>query len=233
MRQTALVLRHVHFEDLAVFAPVLKSGGYGIEVLDAPTCDLASISALAPDLLIVLGGPVGVGDVHAYPFLGQEQALLRERLSAERPTLGVCLGAQLMASALGAFVGSTGVKEIGFSPLTLTDAGRSSPLRHLETATVLHWHGDSFEIPQGATLLASTPACANQAFSIGHHGLGLQFHPEVDGAALESWLVGHAVELASTGIDPVTLRADGRRHAADLKTAGQAMLAEWLDQLPL
>lgn len=228
MPRSALALRHVHFEDLGAFAPVLEAAGYVTHVLDAPGADLSAIDRLELDLLIVLGGPVGVGDVAAYPFLADEQAILRARLAAERPTLGVCLGAQLMATALGAAVVPSGSKEIGFSPVTLTEAGRAGPLRWLESVPVLHWHGDAFEIPPGAVRLASTGPCENQAFAIGRHALGLQFHPEIDAAALEPWLVGHAVELAIAGLDPVALRADGRRHAAALKAAGQGMLTEWL-----
>lgn len=232
MTKTALVLRHVHFEDLGAFTPVLRARGYAITLVDAPGFDLATLDPLEPDLLIALGGPVGVGDVTAYPFLAAEQALLRARLEAERPTLGICLGAQLMALALGAAVGPTGVKEIGFSPLTLTEAGRQGPLARLDAAPVLHWHGDRFEIPPGGVCLASTAVCDNQAFAIGRHALGLQFHPEVDADLIEPWLVGHAVELADAGLDPAALRADARRHGAALKMAGQAMLGDWLDTLP-
>ena len=126
-----------------------------------------------------------------------------------------------------------GHKEIGFGPLTLTDAGRAGPLRHLESVPVLHWHGDAFQIPDGAESLALTPLCATQGFSVGRHTLALQFHPEVDVAAgIERWLTGHAAELAGAGIDPRVLRGQAARIGPELREAGQKMLAEWLQALP-
>ena len=131
--------------------------------------------------------------------------------------------------ALGADVGPMGHKEIGFGPLRLNDAGRVGPLRHLEGIPVLHWHGDAFQIPDTAENLASTPLCATQGFSLGHHVLALQFHPEVDvTAGIERWLTGHAAELAGAGIDPRVLRTDAAQVGPELREAGQKMLAEWL-----
>jgi GMP synthase (glutamine-hydrolysing) len=137
-----------------------------------------------------------------------------------------------MAAALGAKVAPTGRKEIGFSELTLTDAGRLGPLRHLEGIAVLHWHGDAFQIPEGAATLATTALCATQGFSLGPKVLALQFHPEVDACAgIERWLVGHAVELAAAGIDPRTLREEAVRVGPALRDASRRMLGEWLEGL--
>jgi GMP synthase (glutamine-hydrolysing) len=94
---------------------------------------------------------------------------------------------------------------------------------------VLHWHGDTFDLPQGAARLASTPMCANQAFARGPAVLGLQFHPEVRGPALERWLIGHAVEIAAAGLAPERLRADTRRFAADAEARGRDCFARWLE----
>jgi len=126
----------------------------------------------------------------------------------------------------------TGLKEIGFSELTLTDAGRAGPLRHLENVPVLHWHGDMFEIPVGADHLASTSQCAPQAFALGRNLLALQFHPEVDAwAGIERWLVGHAVELAAAGVDPRKLRDDAARFGPALRDGARRMLGQWLQGL--
>jgi GMP synthase (glutamine-hydrolysing) len=230
--KTAAVVRHIHFEDLGTFEAVLEAADYRIHYYDLGLHDLGRLDPLRPDLLIVLGGPVGVYDTAAYPFLAEERAILKTRLEADRPTLGICLGAQQIAASLGADVMPTGLKEIGFSELTLTDAGRAGPLRHLENVPVLHWHGDIFEIPVGADHLASTSQCAPQAFALGRNLLALQFHPEVDAwAGIERWLVGHAVELAAAGIDLRKFRDDAERFGPALRDGARRMLCQWLQGL--
>lgn len=224
----AHIIRHVNFEDLGSFAAPLEQAGYRIEMSDAATADLSAIDPLGPDLLVVLGGPVGVYEQEAYPFLAQELDLLRRRLAADRPTLGICLGAQLIAAALGASVYGGPGKEIGWSALTLTEAGRAGPLAALEDVSVLHWHGDTFDLPEGCTLLASTPLCRQQAFARGPHVLGLQFHPELLTAHFEHWLIGHACEIAQAGLDPRMLRADTQAYGARLEAAAVALLEGWL-----
>lgn len=232
MLKTAIAIRHIHFEGLGTFEAVLSGAGYTLHYHDVGAADFAALDPLEPDLLAVLGGPVGVYEADAYPFLAEERALIARRLDAGRPLFGICLGAQQIAATLGAAVAPGGAKEIGFSPLTLTDAGRQSPLRHLDGVAVLHWHGDAFAIPEGGVNLASTPACATQAFSRGPNVLGVQFHPEADACAgLEPWLIGHACELAAAGIDPRAIRDDARRRGPALREAGRAMFAEWLEQL--
>ena len=232
-KRKAVAIRHVPFETLGTFESVLDEYGYALSYADVAHGDLAHLDPLAPDLLVVLGGPIGVYETDTYPFLTTELALIAARLRAGLPILGICLGAQLIAAALGAKVAPTGTKEIGFAPLTLTDAGRGGPLRRLSDVPVLHWHSDGFALPEGSALLATTHV-SNQAFAIGPRVLGLQFHPEADTThALEAWLIGHAGELASAGIDPRIIRADALRHGAHLADAGRAMLAEWLTGLTI
>ena len=229
MPKTAVALRHVHFEDPGSFQTVLEAAGYKVHVHDIGVDELRTLEPLKPELVIVLGGPIGAYEADHYPFLAEELKFLRKRLAGNRPTLGICLGAQLIAAALGADVAPGIGKEIGFAPLTLTPEGAAGPLRHLSDVPVLHWHGDMFQIPADAKNLAETAICAHQAFSIGANILGVQFHPEVDtSAGFERWLIGHACELAAAGIDPRRLRDDAARTGVTLREAGRRMLAEWL-----
>lgn len=230
-RRTALALRHVMFEDAGLIGPVLAARGIGLDYVEAPASDLTQLDVLAPDLLVILGGPIGVYEEEDYPWLKQETALIRARLDARKPTLGICLGAQLMARALGARVYPGPAKEIGWAPVTLTDEGRVSPLSHLEheNVFVLHWHGDTFDLPQGAVRLAFTQVTPNQAFAIGRHALALQFHLEAVGRDLERWFVGHTVEINATpGTSVQKLRADTERHSPALARAGRRVLEAWL-----
>jgi GMP synthase-like glutamine amidotransferase len=132
------------------------------------------------DLLVVMGGPMGVGDTDEYPWLAPERELIAETLDAEVPVLGVCLGAQQVAAALGADVYAHEEREVGWFPVETTDAATHSPLAPLAPGfPAFHWHGDTFDVPDGGTLLATTSVCRNQAFSAANGlALGLQFHLE-------------------------------------------------------
>src|SRR5579872_3354826 len=210
-QRTALAIRHVTFEDLGSFEKPLHDAGFAIEYRDAGAGDILRGGTL-PDLLVVLGGPIGAYEDADYPFILDELALLTRQMELGRPTLGICLGAQLMARALGAHVYPGKEKEIGWKPVDLTDAGTASPLRHLNGLALLHWHGDTFDLPAGCDLLASTAICRQQAFSKGPNILGLQFHPEIMASRIEYWLIGHAGEIAQQKIAPETLRTGTTQH---------------------
>jgi GMP synthase (glutamine-hydrolysing) len=226
--KSAIAVRHIHFEDLGVLEPFLKDRGYDVRYVDAGIDDMAAVDAVSPELVVILGAPIGVNDEETYPFLADELELVLRRLDAKRPLLGVCLGAQVIARALGAEVRPMGVKEIGFFPLTLTEAGRASPLARLGGAPVLHWHGDEFGIPPGASLLASTPVCASQAFAVGRQVLALQFHLEADPARIERWLLGHACELGQAGIDPREIRRQAQQFGPALAAPAIDVIDQWL-----
>jgi GMP synthase (glutamine-hydrolysing) len=234
--KTVLAIRHLAFEDLGLLRPVLAERGFErFLTLDAGVDDLREVDLGAVDLLVVLGGPIGAYDDALYPYLNDEIALIRRRMASRRPLLGVCLGAQLMARALGAQVRpmAHGRKEIGFAPLTLTEAGSASALAPLASGQpVLHWHGDQFEIPDGATSLATTPLCPNQAFAIEGFALALQFHLESDPARLEQWLIGHAGELAQARVPLDELRRDAAAHGAGLRAALSAVVDRWMAGWP-
>lgn len=226
-----IALRHVYFEDLGLFAEPLRRRGYTIRYIDTPVEPIDFRETHAADLLIVLGGPVGIGQRNAYPWLESEIAAVMARLATGRPTLGICLGAQIIASALGAAVVAAATTELGWAPLELSAEGFASPLSVLDGLPVLHWHGDGFELPSGARSLASTLLCPHQAFAVGDHVLGLLFHAEVDPAMFEHWLVGNAAELTDLGIGPGELRRATDVHGGAMIPAASAMVEQWLDTL--
>ena len=226
MTKTLLAIRHLAFEDLGGFDQPLRDAGYDVRYADMGVDDVAGFGD--PDLLIALGGPIGAYEEQLYPYLADEIAFIAQRLAAARAVLGICLGAQLMARALGARVYPGPAKEIGWKPLSLTGAGRDvmGPLARLP---VLHWHGDIFDLPEGAVNLASTDVCPHQAFQTGSHALAFQFHPEAQSPGFERWLIGHAGEIAATpGVSVAQLRSDTQRYAAAALAGGRAVLADWL-----
>ncbi|MET0446097.1 MAG: glutamine amidotransferase [Pseudorhodoplanes sp.] len=232
-RRSAVALRHVAFEDLGLLSSVLDRAGWDVAFCEAAIDDLAHPSIEHADLLIVLGGPIGVYEAEAYPFLTREIQLLERRLKQERPTLGICLGAQLMAKALGARVHAGSIKEIGWGKITLTEQGATTCLAPLaeDSAAVLHWHGDTFDLPNGAMRLASNTHYENQAFSFGRNALALQFHLEADPRQLEEWYVGHALELSAAGIPVAQLRAATASVASGLQDRANRIFGRWVHAL--
>lgn len=225
-----LAIRHVAFEDAGLLGGLLAERGFSLRYLDAGIDRLDPAALAATGLVVVLGGPIGVYEADRYPFLLEELAALRARLAARRPTLGICLGAQMIAKALGAEVAPGPQKEIGWARVTLTPAGQASVLKPIADVPVLHWHGDNAALPQGAVGLASTPACPHQAFAIGDTILALQFHIEADPARIEQWLIGHTVELGKAGVDPRALRRQAAENGPLTAKAGREVLAAWLTQ---
>ena len=229
-RRSAVVLRHVAFEDLGLLAPILQDAGWNASYREAPTDDLGDQSIEQADLLIALGGPIGVYETDRFAFLLKEIALLERRLANDRPTLGICLGAQLMAKALGSRVFPGLAKEIGWGGVELTEDGQASSLSPLaeEGAVVLHWHGDTFDLPDGAVRLASNAAYENQAFAYGGRGMGLQFHIEVNPQRLEEWYVGHVVELSAAGVSIPDLRTTTAAVARQSRAQAARIFNKWL-----
>lgn len=229
----AIVIRHLAFEDLGCYAKVLADNDIEVHYLEAAQDDLTAIDASTDDLLIILGGPISVNQGDIFPFIEQELALLKQRLVLDKPTLGVCLGAQLLAHALGAKIYPGKEKEIGWSPLALSPAGERGALRHLAPPLrVLHWHGETFDLPAGAELLASSELYPHQAFAYGKRVLGLQFHAECTAHGLESWYLGHIGEIEQTpGLSVPALRAQAASYAAEGERQGRLFFADWLKQV--
>ncbi|MFI5735034.1 glutamine amidotransferase [Kribbella sp. NPDC051587] len=223
----AIAVRHVFFEDLGLVLPILHNRGYSVRYLDPAVEGVDRDAIEEADLVVVLGGPIGANDAESYPFLADEIDALVARLGAGRPTLGICLGAQLIARALGANVAPGTAAEIGYAELTISSDHLLEPLRG---TPVLHWHYDCFDLPRGARNLASTEVCPHQAFALGAHVLALQFHLEVDHRALEHWLVGYADVLVAVNADPRALRRQARTYGPALAELAGQVIETWLDQ---
>lgn len=228
------VIRHLAFEDLGSFTSVLEAGGYQINYYEAGYDDLSAIDPLSDNLLVVLGGPISVNDTEIFAFIEDELALLKQRVTADKPTLGICLGAQLIVRALGAYVFPGPTKEIGWHVLTLTKAGEQSALRYLDGkhCSMLHWHGETFDLPEGAVLLASSQNYHNQAFAYGNNVLALQFHPEVTQRGLERWFIGHIGEISQTeGVSVKQLRDETHVKSNQLEVQGELFFKSWLNEV--
>jgi GMP synthase (glutamine-hydrolysing) len=230
--KTGLIIRHVPHEGLAGYRAPIEAAGYELDRIDVCGPEFAQANFLSPDLLILMGGPMGVYERSAYPWIDHEIERVAERLEHGLPTLGICFGAQLVAAALGAEIYAGPVKEIGFSPLTLTEAGLGSPVAHLADVPVLHWHGDTFDLPAGTELLASTENYAHQAFRRGNALLALQCHAEMGvDPRIDAWIEDSTDYFAATGVCPKALRSEYDVTGPRSESAGQRMIAEWLAQL--
>jgi GMP synthase (glutamine-hydrolysing) len=229
--RTAVVLRHDAKIHLGNLEPVLREHGYEVHIVDTQVDDVSALDPNAADVMVVLGGEMGVYEADLFPALHHEIALLRDRLGAQRPVFGVCLGAQLMASALGSNVYRGPSNEIGYRSVEPTDAGAESPVRHISGVPVLQWHSDTFDLPAGVTRLAGSPQYGNEAFGIGSWALAVQFHPEVTDDMHEDWLSASSAELAAEGLEAEVLRQERSRYSAAMQEASRLLFSEWLDGL--
>ncbi|MBL8648927.1 MAG: glutamine amidotransferase [Sphingopyxis sp.] len=230
MTRTGLIIRHVPHEGLAGFREPIEAAGYVLDRVDVGDPGFGGIDLSEPDLLIMMGGPMGVYEQAEHPWIACQLRRLARRLEAGRPTLGVCFGAQMIAAALGARVYPGPAKEVGFRALTAIDG--ASPLGHLAEVPVLHWHGDTFDLPDGAQLLASSPAYPHQAFRRGPNILALQFHAEMGfDPRFDHWVDQWPEALAEVGSSAETMRADHARLGPDAVAAGRRMIGQWLGEL--
>lgn len=229
-QKTALIIRHVPYEGVAGFRDPIEAAGYHVDRIDVADERFSTLDLADPDLLIMMGGPMGVYEQDRYPWIACQLKRLARRLEANRPTLGVCFGAQMMAEAMGGKVFAGPASEVGFHPVTLHDGGAAGPLRHIADVPVLHWHGDTFTLPDNVELLASSPLYAHQAFRRGNNILALQFHAEMGlDPRIEAWIEGGQAAMARAGTAEARLRADHDALGPGAVAAGQAMIAEWLE----
>ncbi|MEN6509733.1 MAG: gamma-glutamyl-gamma-aminobutyrate hydrolase family protein [Smithella sp.] len=169
--------KHVPFEDIGSIRSYLTTVGYTITC--TPFFKSANLPALEKiDLLIVMGGPMSVNEEKRYPWLVSEKQFIHQMIMSGKPVLGICLGAQLIASAMGAKVYPNSVKEIGWFPIYGFSSSDRSIFRFPQSVQAFHWHGETFDLPTGATRIAKSDGCENQAFQLGQSVIGLQFHLE-------------------------------------------------------
>ena len=185
-----LVCQHVAHEILGTLNPLFKEHGFRIRYANFGRHPDLKIELDDYEGLVVLGGPMNVDETVKHPHLAHEIELIQKALEKKIPTLGICLGAQLIAKALGEKVARHHTKEIGWYDLHLTESGKKDPLFfHFETMEkIFQWHGDTFDIPKGAIHLARSPLCENQAFRYRENVYGVQFHMEVDEPLIQRWL---------------------------------------------
>ncbi len=228
----ALVIQHLACEGPARLRPLLERRGFAIDTVHAFDGQTVP-TTLSHDLLVVMGGSMGVGDFGdpKYPFLAAEAALLKSALARNQPVLGICLGAQLLAHAAGAVVqpnrrAGVVVREVGWAPVDFLGADHRPELAGLSAREMmLHWHGDTFAIPTGAVHLASTPTCANQLFRLSRQ-VGIQFHPEIDAQSISEWvrLDGDYVTLANGLEGKARVLADTERYLERHHQIGDRLL---------
>ncbi len=224
-----LLQNHAH-DDAAYLGAWLAAQGERWRVVQVHAGEPVPTRCDGIDAIAVLGGPMSVND--PLPGLRATEALLRDAVACDVPVLGHCLGGQLLASALGAPIVRNALPEIGWHPIAMTDGGSARAWFGAHTeATVFQWHHDTFALPRGATPVARSAVCAQQAFAIGR-SLGMQFHIEVDAAKLALWFEHGADDIAAHAHLPTvqsaaTMRAGIARHLAASQTLADAIYTRW------
>ena len=225
-----LVVQHEPFEGPGTLAEALR--GCELRMVRTFAGDPVPES-LAEDALVVLGGSMGVYEADRYPYLEDEMRLLRAAVTDGRPVLGICLGSQLLAAALGGSVAKARRKEIGWFQVDLLPEGRDDAL--LDGAPVsfsaFHWHGDAFTLPAGAVPLAASAMTPLQAFRKGARAWGIQFHLETDAQVLDAMLDSGAEDLREAGADPAAIRASAADELPRLRTLALRIFSRWADLL--
>jgi GMP synthase-like glutamine amidotransferase len=229
-----LVLQHIACEPPAVYEDVLLERRASIHRVELDEGERLP-DRREFDAIVAMGGPMSVNDDEELPWLRAEKALIKEAVHAGTPFFGACLGVQLLAASLGGRVAPGRAPEVGLLPVFLTDAAATDPVfadlpRELLT---LQWHGDTFSLPAGAVLLASSPAYRNQAFRFGRSAYGVQFHLELSREMAEEWTRVPAYAEALAGVlgpgSETVLVDELAAHAEELRAHGRRMFERWLD----
>jgi GMP synthase (glutamine-hydrolysing) len=228
-----LVLQHIACEPPGVYEDVLHAAG--ADLVRVEIDEGQQLPELAGfDGIVAMGGPMSVNDEREQPWLVEEKRLIASAVRSGMPFWGVCLGVQLLASSLGARVYPSAQPEVGLLPVFLTDAARADPVFAGLPAELLtlQWHGDTFDLPEDAVLLAGSPLCPNQAFRVGSHAYGLQFHLEVSPELAREWAAVPAYReslestLGAGALDRLISEVDA--NAAQMSAAASTLFERWL-----
>lgn len=226
---TVFVLQHAACESLGMIGSALTASGLNWRGFHAQEGDLVPPEIGTAAGLVVLGGSMGVHDQEQYPFLEEELRLITQAVAQKVPILGVCLGAQLLAFALGAAVRRNDKQEIGWHPVFQTAEAAEDPLwRDVPaTWTGFHWHEDIFEAPPGAVLLASSTLTPCQAFCFGSFAYGFQFHLEVTEAIIRDWTAEFAEDLAGAGLSAAPILSRIPKDLPPMQTIAREVFGRW------
>ena len=232
----AIFLQHLQREGPGLLAKLCAARGIDLDVRLLHRGHPVPARLAEHELLVIMGGPMNVADIAdpRYPFLAREIALLREVLANRQPAFGVCLGAQLLAHAAGSAVYPSHQAEVGFGEVRLLGREREPALAGLPASIpVLHWHGQTFDLPASAVHLAESDLCKHQAFRIDKHAFGLQFHVEADAEMARRWAAEDAdfVQSALGPAGPATIIATSEAAAAATRTPGERLVGNILDEM--
>ena len=233
-RPKILVFQHVPYEPLGTLDPLLKQAGFRLRYVNFGRDHAKKPSLDGYAALIILGGPMNADDTSGYPHLATELELIKEAIERDISILGICLGAQLLAKALGGRILAGAGREIGWHEVEVTEHGQRDPV--LSTfgtrREVFQWHDDVMELPADCVHLASSELCPTQAFRYGEHAYGLQFHLEADGALIERWLdvPQHQSVFADGALDPAEIRDKIDASIEPLMSLSNSTFGRWVER---
>ena len=238
-RPKILVFQHVPYEPLGTLDPLLKESGFRIRYVNFGRDPHQRPSLERYEALIVLGGPMNAHQIDTYPNLATEVDVIREAVDTGMSVLGICLGAQLLAKAVGGRVSRNAEREIGWHDVQLTETGMNDPVisSFASTQEVFQWHEDGITLPADVPNLATSPASNVQAFRCGEHAYGFQFHLEVDASLVERWLTVPANQpmlAAEAGrVDPDEIRQQTNDRIGALQDLSRETFSRWIDRFDI
>ncbi len=227
--KTVAVLQHAAPEDLGTITDNLKMAGINYGYIQTFKGEPVPKNMDRLDGLIVMGGPQSVYEQGQFPYLKEELRLIGQALKEEKPVLGICLGSQLLAAALGAPVYKGKKKEIGWLPIRLKEPALSDPLFKEAPPSFMgfHWHGDIFDLPKGAASLACSDLTEHQAFRYGKNAYGFLFHMEVTPPMIREWVSVFAEELKKEGLNGSDIERQTGKNQPPLQKLGASVYSDW------